>query len=253
VLTRRTQRALLLALAGAAHAAVFALPAQSRVAALSCGDSITQSVTLTADFGPCPGTGLVVGADKVTIDLNGHELSGSSPPNTLTIGIDGGSHAGVTVENGTVTGFTDGVRIGGARSRATGLSLDHLGDAGVLVSACTGCTVSADRVINAGGAGVDVTSSSKVVVQETSVAQADVGFSLSCGRCSLVDDTASVLGSVGAEVLAGSSKVLVSGLIASGANGFGEGLLVEAPSTRVEGSEMTGLTEASTSPPTAQP
>jgi hypothetical protein len=46
---------------------------------IECGDTITHSVTLTADLGPCPGDGLIVGADGITIDLGGHTLTGSRP------------------------------------------------------------------------------------------------------------------------------------------------------------------------------
>ncbi|MCP2249942.1 Right handed beta helix region [Lentzea aerocolonigenes] len=60
-----------------------------------CGDTLRQSVKLTADL-ECSGTaGLVVGANGVTINLNGHALSGS-PALTMT-DVDG-----TTIRNGTV-------------------------------------------------------------------------------------------------------------------------------------------------------
>lgn len=83
--------AVLIALSGAvtpAHAAP--MP--------QCGDTLRQSVKLTADL-ECPGTaGLIVGANGVTINLNGHELSGS-PVLSMT-DVDG-----TTIRNGTVAGI----------------------------------------------------------------------------------------------------------------------------------------------------
>lgn len=60
-----------------------------------CGDTLRQSVKLTADL-ECSGTaGLIVGANGVTINLNGHKLSGS-PALDMT-DVDG-----TTIRNGTV-------------------------------------------------------------------------------------------------------------------------------------------------------
>jgi hypothetical protein len=45
--------------------------------AVQCGQVITQDVRLDSDL-ECPPdtTGLVIGADDVTVDLNGHTISG---------------------------------------------------------------------------------------------------------------------------------------------------------------------------------
>lgn len=63
-----------------------------------CGDTLSQSVKLTADL-ECAGTaGLIIGANGVTLNLNGHTLSGS-PALSMT-DVDG-----TTIRNGTVTGI----------------------------------------------------------------------------------------------------------------------------------------------------
>ena len=46
--------------------------ADARRSAVACGDTITADVTLTADLTGCPGDGLIVAADGVRLDLNGH-------------------------------------------------------------------------------------------------------------------------------------------------------------------------------------
>jgi hypothetical protein len=81
-----------------------------------CGSTITQNVTLTADHA-CD-TGIAVGADKVTIDLGGFTLSGNGAPSGT--GIDVGPHSGVTIKNGTISGFNEGVANGST------LKLSHL-------------------------------------------------------------------------------------------------------------------------------
>ena len=44
---------------------------------LSCGDTITADTTLTSDLVDCPSNGIVIGADDITLDLNGHTVAGN--------------------------------------------------------------------------------------------------------------------------------------------------------------------------------
>lgn len=78
--------------------------ARARAAAVACGDTITADVTLTADLTGCSGDGLIVAADGVRIDLNGHAVSGSGVGTGITV-----SGANVSVANGAVRGFDVGV------------------------------------------------------------------------------------------------------------------------------------------------
>ncbi len=71
-----------------------------------CGTTITQSVVLQADE-TCAAGGVTVGADRLTIDLGGHTLSG--PGVFGPVGIDVGAFSGVTIKNGTVGQFDNGV------------------------------------------------------------------------------------------------------------------------------------------------
>jgi hypothetical protein len=50
---------------------------------------------------------LVVGADGVTLDLDGHSLDGDASGDDVGIDVEG--HRGVTIANGTVQEFTEGV------------------------------------------------------------------------------------------------------------------------------------------------
>ncbi|MGI9020826.1 MAG: right-handed parallel beta-helix repeat-containing protein [Solirubrobacterales bacterium] len=103
------------ALAGCALAAFCAAaawaPAQAQ--AVSCGDTITTDTTLTEDL-DCPsGSGLVIGAPDVTLDLGGHFLRGNDineNPDKSDTGIRvSGNYDGVTIKNGTVRDFDRGI------------------------------------------------------------------------------------------------------------------------------------------------
>ena len=48
-----------------------AVPGPAQAAILTCGQTITQDTTLENDLGPCPNHGIVIGADGITIDLDG--------------------------------------------------------------------------------------------------------------------------------------------------------------------------------------
>jgi hypothetical protein len=74
----------------------------------SCGTHVNSSIKLGADPPFCTGTsGLIVDADGVTIDLNGHRYHGDRSGGT--IGIDVGSHKNVTIKNGIIQGFATGI------------------------------------------------------------------------------------------------------------------------------------------------
>jgi len=93
--------------------------------AISCGTVITTTTKLTTDVGPCPGTGLVIAADNITVNLDGHRVSGD--PGARGSGPDQAGVVlrqvhGVTLKNGTVRGFDAGVAIrAGGRNTVTGV------------------------------------------------------------------------------------------------------------------------------------
>jgi parallel beta-helix repeat protein len=97
----------------------------------SCGDTITADTTLHRSLFNCPSNGIVVGADDVTLDLNYHTIDGDGTAvadcDTLKercdVGVDIEGHDGVTVVNGSVREFEDGVVARTARhTRLLGIS-----------------------------------------------------------------------------------------------------------------------------------
>lgn len=86
----RTYSRLLIALLLLAGVLV-AIPAQA--APLACGDTITTDTTLTADLLACPGDGLIIGADNITLDCDGHKVTGTA---SGVVGIEVNFRSGVT-------------------------------------------------------------------------------------------------------------------------------------------------------------
>jgi parallel beta-helix repeat protein len=92
-------------------AAAIVVPAAGATGASSspaCGDVVTTDVTLTESLKNCA-SGLVVGADNVTIDLNGYAIKGLGT--AAGIGIDAADHTGITLKNGRITDFAEGIKL----------------------------------------------------------------------------------------------------------------------------------------------
>jgi parallel beta-helix repeat protein len=94
---------------------------------LSCGDTITVDTTLDADLLDCPSNGIVIGADDVTLDLNGHTIEGDNalvdpcPENEFCdVGVANDGHNGVSIKGGDISQFAFGVFL--FRARRNGLS-----------------------------------------------------------------------------------------------------------------------------------
>lgn len=92
---------------------VMGLAAPASAADVACGDTITTSIVLTHDLVDCAADGLKVGVSGITIDLGGYTIDGDDDTGTS----DGAGVrinpfvTGVTVTNGTITGFSQGVQL----------------------------------------------------------------------------------------------------------------------------------------------
>jgi Periplasmic copper-binding protein (NosD) len=101
--------------AAALVAGALAAPAsQAAPAPLHCGATITKDTKLTKDLADCPGVGIRIGADDITLDLNGHTIAAAAQRNPKAHGILNVGHDRVTIKGGTVKGFgAYGVRLAG--------------------------------------------------------------------------------------------------------------------------------------------
>ncbi len=86
-------------------------------AAVSCGDWITSNLTLTSDLTGCPAEGLFIGADNVTINLNGHTISGTGSSAAINVLANKGVRI---VGPGTLRHFATGVAAGTGKDHYIG-------------------------------------------------------------------------------------------------------------------------------------
>jgi parallel beta-helix repeat protein len=93
-------------------------------AQIGCGSTISTNTTLTADIGPCPGPGLIVVADNVSLNFNGHRLFGTSDQGASP-GVALPRRTGVKVSGpGSISGFDSGIVIGsGSKNIIRGLNI----------------------------------------------------------------------------------------------------------------------------------
>ena len=128
--------------------------------AVGCGAVLTQDTTLAADLIDCPGDGLVIGADGITVDLGGHVVDGLFPLGGAIdqSGIDNSAgHDGVTVRNGTVREFARGVHLASAdRNRVLDLQLASLDLYGILLEGGSGNRFTGNAMDGPGDVGVAV-------------------------------------------------------------------------------------------------
>ena len=110
---------------------LLAVPATSQASGVACGSTITSHTKLRADLTNCPGDGLVVGADRITLDLGRRTIDGTG--NGAGIRLAG--RRGVTIKGGTIREFATGVALEGASSnRVSGTSVRAIAGRGLDVS-----------------------------------------------------------------------------------------------------------------------
>jgi len=99
-------------LSAAGLLAGFGVAAPAHAAAnLACGQTVTSSVTLSADIGPCAGDGLVVHGSGISVNLAGHTIRGSGDLDADQVGVRVVDSSNVSVSTGTVTAFNAGVAL----------------------------------------------------------------------------------------------------------------------------------------------
>jgi len=98
-------------------------------ATVTCGQEITEDITLEGDLVCTSGTALVIAADDVTVDLGGFTVSGDGPEAAAAPGIVFRNVKGCTLQKGTIRGFGAGLALnGGSNNVAQNLTIeDNLG------------------------------------------------------------------------------------------------------------------------------
>jgi parallel beta-helix repeat protein len=125
-------------------------PGQASASHVTCGQTITQNTTLDSDLA-CTGTGIVIGAPRITLNLNGHTIAGDDGDE----GIDNsGGYAGVRIVGGTVQDFGRGILLLNARRNVIdSLSVTSSADQGMLLTNSSSNRVSNTTVSGIGANG----------------------------------------------------------------------------------------------------
>lgn len=154
---------------------------QAFASRVSCGQTITKDTRLTKDLVDCPGNGIVIGADRITLDLNGHAIDGVGSD----VGVDNSAgHEGVSVEGGSIRDFATGIVVLGASdNRLRRLSSSHNLFGGLLVvesrrTQIEGSTITANG-LTTDQAGLIVFDSSEIRIERNLVVfNGDIGMFL---------------------------------------------------------------------------
>jgi large repetitive protein len=177
-------------LLAAAAAGAFAFTGGHALAApVACGDKISADTKLDNDLVNCPNNGILIGADNISLDLNGHTIDGDNelidpcPKNRICDnGVLARGHAGVTVKGGTVKQFGTGVFILSVdHSLVSGLTASRNIFNGILVgnsrrSGVQGSTAS-DNGLTTDYPGIAVFGSNHILISRTtSTRNADLGL-----------------------------------------------------------------------------
>jgi parallel beta-helix repeat protein len=102
---------------------------------LYCGAIVTQNVTLQHDLYGCVEGGITIARSGVTVDLNGHTITGLGEGD----GIAAAGVTGVTVKNGSVVNFEAGMRLAGvSRSLVQDVRFRLNSDASAWIEGSTG-------------------------------------------------------------------------------------------------------------------
>ena len=165
----------LLTLSVLAGLALISAPAQAKPPeTVSCGQTLTHSVKLANDLTDCPSNGLVVGADDVTVDLNGHTIDGDGelveecpfPGPACDAGVQNtGGYKDVTIEGGTLREFGWGVQVfgGASHNRVRHISSTHNLFRGILIGGGITDSQVEHNSVNDNGAGIVLCCSSQTV------------------------------------------------------------------------------------------
>lgn len=130
-------------------AALLASGSQAFASHVACGDVITQDTTLDGDLVDCPGSGIVIGASDITLDLGGHTVDGGGAG--WEAGVGNAGHDRVTVKNGIVREFHVGVELQQANDNALlGLRIRDPRTRGIVLSELSGALVEGNVVTSLG-------------------------------------------------------------------------------------------------------
>jgi nitrous oxidase accessory protein NosD len=151
-------------------------------ATVQCGDVLTADTTLTADLTCGPGDdALEIGADGVTLNLAGHTISGPGAYSTLYAGVRVAQRSGVSITNGTITGFQSGVVLDEATASAVSKLTVHHNDQGINLAGGGQHVIEKNAVYGNGRDGIRLGLSAHNTIAKNTVTDNDYGIGVADG------------------------------------------------------------------------
>jgi len=159
---------------------------------LSCGDTITINTLLTEDLLNCPGTALIIGANDITLDCQGHTISGSGLGFGFSILAQ--NRENITIKNCIVRNFFHGIKFDSTdQSLLLNNTVNNNGGGGFLLSGSSNNILTDNTANNNDNSGFGLFSSSNNNILTNNIAQnTNVGFilSVSCNNNILTNNIA---------------------------------------------------------------
>ena len=207
--------------------------------AVTCGRVLTQSTLVTNDLIDCPGNGLVIGANDITVDLDGHTIDGiQSGVGILNSGFDN-----VVITNGSVQEFDTGVRlnpgttgnvVSGMTFTLTKLGAVHLSDADRTTMRDLELTMNETGIVI--GAGTQ-----NAVLRDSTIGlTSKQGVWISGSPGTRVENTTISASSEAGILLEGSTGTTIVGNRLTGIQKEAVNVTLGSHSTRIENNTMTG-------------
>jgi hypothetical protein len=199
----------------------------------ACAQTVTTNAVLTQDL-VCSGNGIDIGASGITIDLKGFTVRGDGGVGDHGID-DTGGHDRVTLKNGVVRGFYDGIRAESAdRFSVTNVVASGNTVWGIIVfgndASVSSSTASGNAQYGIGVAGERAAIKSSTAAGNTYV---DVSVTGDFGRVTSITASGSQYG-----ISIGGDGVSVKSSTASG-NGF-DGIFVDGDAAKLSGNDAHG-------------
>jgi len=150
---------------------------QALASHVGCGDTITTDTTLEQRPRRLPQQRDVIGADNITLDLNGHSIDGDGAPvdpcpegEACDIGVlNVAGHDRLTIVGGTVQQFGVGVLVEGAAHRLHQFAASDNTDFGIIVAGSTDSVIEQTSMSDNGTSGLVLVESRGALVARNAV------------------------------------------------------------------------------------
>jgi len=182
-----------------------------------CGATILADLTLDHDL-TCAGTALTVGADGITIDLNGHSIAGSGSGS----GIDVTGRTAITISGGVISNFQTGVRINESSGVVVqGNEFRGNTDGVDCQAGCAGNTIKENEFLDNRSRGVMLRGfSTENLVQENTFTGNNISILVNCTNCVVRENSVSASRLAGIRLNEAIGNLVVENVITSNPAGI---------------------------------